>query len=468
MPSLRDAFAALVVHSASVDVNPQKQVVAFPNFYFPMDAQDLDLANPDTAYAFALKVNMIPGDAPQFTLTDDFVWKAYKDVLTERVLPISQTGAQSYALQFADARAQFGDGLMMPTEMIYYPVATLPVDLGDARAWTPVILDAASIKDLAPKLSPDHEAWLSRFSLLARLGDDFVESVSLDRLTLVITRPWFNDSVFNWRFWDLPGKGISDGGENPRGLLPGVITKLVLVRNLHVTLAASLPPDVGSRIIFRRAPGPDPSPGDTAPMAQLARFAHVQQRVDQARLAFKSFGRGAAPVAEQLSTLKKEVTREGDAGEETSARDGAQKFHVPFSFDTSRARDHVKPLLVAASQSRSARDAELNALRQEMDRLRQLIAHPPVVRDHRRTPSAPPYDPVQRFKFELAQKLPQAQVKEQELAQAHQEEMRLQNVLSVLDQLANIQVDSHPYVLACVCDRTPKAPNPDPTLFPPA
>ena len=33
-------------------------------------------------------------------------------------------------------------------------------------------------------------------NLLGRLGEDFVDSVSLDRLTLVILRPWFNESVF--------------------------------------------------------------------------------------------------------------------------------------------------------------------------------------------------------------------------------------------------------------------------------
>ena len=40
MASLHDAFAALVVHAASADVNVERQFVAFPNFYFPVDAAD--------------------------------------------------------------------------------------------------------------------------------------------------------------------------------------------------------------------------------------------------------------------------------------------------------------------------------------------------------------------------------------------------------------------------------------------
>ena len=471
MASLHDAFAALVSHAASADVNAERQFVAFPNFYFPVDAADLHVEDLDAAYAFALKTNMIPDEAPQFALSGRFVWESYKDVLTTKVLPSNGAG-QSYGPQFVEALARLGEPLTMPTTDQFYSTAVVPVNLDDPNAWTRVTLDSAAIGTLAAKLSPDHAAWLSRFNVLARLGGDFIDSVSFERLTLVIRRPWYSDAVFGWRFWDLPGKTISDGAENPRGLMPGVIAKMVLVRNLRVALAASLPPDVGTTVVFMRAPGAAaPADAGGSPIAHLPAFARMAGAADRSRAAFKAFSGSATPVAARLATLKKEL---GDNGQDPAAgplgNDGTQKFHVPLGFDVTRAREFVTPLLAKASAARAALEAETAPLRAEVDRATMFVHHPPETRDHRggATRIVPVAEVVAGWQQRLAGAQLRLQPKSFELQQAIAEETRLKNAVSVLDQLAAIPVDAQAYVLTCVCDRTPKAPNPDPSLFAPA
>jgi len=114
MASLQDAFAALVAHAASADVAQDRQYVAFPNFYYPLDADDLDLTKAPTAFAFALNTNMVPDEAPQFRLSGNFAWMSYQKLLRDRVLATGgDTG--SFARQFVDAQAQLGDGLLDPS-----------------------------------------------------------------------------------------------------------------------------------------------------------------------------------------------------------------------------------------------------------------------------------------------------------------------------------------------------------------
>ena len=54
---------------------------------------------------------------------------------------------------------------------------------------------------------------------------------------------------------------------------------------------------------------------------------------------------------------------------------------------------------------------------------------------------------------------------EQALSAAATENRRWQNAMKLIDQLASIPTDGNPYVLAMVCDRLPKAPDPDPAVF---
>jgi hypothetical protein len=99
------------------------------------------------------------------------------------------------------------------------------------------------------------------------------------------------------------------------------------------------------------------------------------------------------------------------------AQEGAQKFHVPFSFDVTKTRAHVQALLTTAESARQAREAELTALRGEVGRLTQLVAHPPIVRD-RRTSGGDTQPVFRNFTIELKNERTKLQAAEQALSDA--------------------------------------------------
>jgi hypothetical protein len=481
MPSLRDGIAALIVHAASTDVDAARQFVVFPNFYFPMDKDELAFNDIDVAFTFALNMNMTPASAPQFNLTTKFVWDVYKDLLNNKVLPTPTAGGQGFARQFVEAIGQLGLAEMMPNEIEFHSTSILPVNLDDASVWTPVVLGRDAISQLAPQLSGDHQAWLARFNLLPQLGDEFLEAISMERLTLVVLRPWYNPSVCTWRFWDLPGRTISDGNETPRGELPGVISKIVLVRNLRLKLAASLLPDVGPSVMFRRieASGAGSADMSLEPVAQLHRLSGAGSTATRRTMLSKKFRQVTGPIADRIDALETDLAQEIGASDTPdhaalAASVGFQRFHVTFSFDTQQAREHTSVALAAAVATRAAKESEFgaagNKLHDLMQTKLQWQTNPPqvLVRDHRGgrivEHSAMDTRRIAGLERDLAQQQTLVGAKEQELARAQAEETRLRNSLSIIEQLSAIPVDAQAYVLALVCDRTPLCPDPDPAL----
>jgi anti-sigma-K factor RskA len=72
---------------------------------------------------------------------------------------------------------------------------------------------------------------------------------------------------------------------------------------------------------------------------------------------------------------------------------------------------------------------------------------------------------MKKLKLDLASAQSTLQVAESNLAATEILVTRWRNALAVLDQLQAMSADPNPHVAALVCDRTPKAPNPDPALF---
>ena len=88
-----------------------------------------------------------------------------------------------------------------------------------------------------------------------------------------------------------------------------------------------------------------------------------------------------------------------------------------------------------------------------------------ILSDHRGG-SGGAVQPVFRdFTIDLEKQRAKLPAAEQALSDASQKEMRYANAIGVVDQLGAIPTDPQAYVLACVCDRTPKSPNPDRALF---
>ena len=107
-----------------------------------------------------------------------------------------------------------------------------PSNAMDALEWQQFKLSLPEVKllvttapsDLRSRLVPDEAADLE------------VESLSFEYTSVGITRPWFVADVFTSRFWKFydSTKALSDGCDPPRGLCPAYVTGLVFARNLMV------------------------------------------------------------------------------------------------------------------------------------------------------------------------------------------------------------------------------------------
>jgi outer membrane protein TolC len=86
------------------------------------------------------------------------------------------------------------------------------------------------------------------------------------------------------------------------------------------------------------------------------------------------------------------------------------------------------------------------------------------ITDHR-TPATSPQEAIAALESGLAQEQQALQKRETNLASAQANVDSIKNTLNILMKLGEKPVDPQSFVLAIVCTRTPKCPNPDPLLF---
>lgn len=110
----------------------------------------------------------------------------------------------------------------------------------DDAAWSPITIDRSEISGLvaaardevrraAEGWSPDADANQTNVE---------IERITMRALKLDVTRPWFDPSLFASRFWRLPAHmpPVSDGATPPAGSLPAYVASLVLVKDIDITL----------------------------------------------------------------------------------------------------------------------------------------------------------------------------------------------------------------------------------------
>ena len=98
------------------------------------------------------------------------------------------------------------------------------------QPWSRITLQKQEIVSLLHSAPAE----LSRFVT----GTDVdIESISLDYHKVVIIRPWFNPDFFTSRYWKLPDSEvvISDGNVPRKGKIPAFITNMIVARNIEVT-----------------------------------------------------------------------------------------------------------------------------------------------------------------------------------------------------------------------------------------
>lgn len=453
MPSLGDSLTALVARACASDVDGADQFAAFPAFYFPVENDALATDGNSAAFQLLHLVNMIPDDAPKFRMAPEFVWQPYRDLLEEKILPAHADPQLGYASRFAGAEAALGDGLASVQGHIWHPVEYLPGDL--EAGWTTEEIFADSVSQLAASVSDADREWLAEIRTLPELGSEFVSSIRYERLTVLVLRPWFDRSVFDWRFWTYSGPPFSDGATYPRGRLPAVVSKLILIRNLTMKLTEKALPHVGPSVMYRTIDGSAPARPDI-----LRHLIAVSGDHLKAAAVKEAVLDPAGPVVAQLQHLREAAAAE-IADESPAAPAGFRKFHVKFGFDVSGPRAVTAAALASATGNVATVRTALESKRQVIEKMQAKLAS-------MGSGGGP-------FGFgNLSRKILQATLQnesmslvtlEPALAAADAECQRWQNAMALLDQLAAIPTDANPYVLAMVCDRLPKAPNPDPELF---
>jgi hypothetical protein len=422
--SLRAAVGALLAATTQQGSGLEDLRVVYPQGYLPMPEHPGEPTE-GAPLELALRVNMIPPPGPVFRPSPRFVWEVYKDVLDfHRIMPIGQPGedTSAYAGQFAAAQARFGDGQVTLSDLDYYPVDLLPADLS-RDVWTPVALNAERLTALAAQL-PEHTSdWLSHFNLLDELGDDLVESVTLETATVSVLRDWLMPEVFSWPWWDIDGDVLSDGADPAVGSLPAYVTTVAAARKLVIRLGPAELPDVRSHIVFRAAPGA----ATQAPATAL-----------DALVTLSGVGVAATPtftLAPDTQSLRERVT---EMPAEATPEGGYLRFHVPITFDVSPALAAAQQRLAVAQAARVVAEAQASA------------TVTVTARDHR----GPKVVEVP-FQVRAADHNPELATA---LAAAQHTEQALGDKVTFLDQLGGLAALPGPYALAIGCTVVPRCP----------
>ena len=252
---------------------------------------------------------MVPGPGPVFRSSTRFVWEVFREILDTHVVAPSAPGeSTSYAARFANARAQFGDGLVTLSDLDYYPVDLLPADVAASPSWTPLTLGPERIVELAARLPEPTTEWLAAFNLLDELGDALVTSVQLETLPVTVVRSWLDEELFTWPFWTMPGEPVSDGVDPAVGRMPHYVGDLVAVRNLVVTLGDTELPSTGGPVVYLTVPGSDAAPHlDAGSVLATLATDHPRRRPPSRALPRRP-RRPAPPAATSASTSRSAST----------------------------------------------------------------------------------------------------------------------------------------------------------------
>jgi hypothetical protein len=91
-----------------------------------------------------------------------------------------------------------------------------------------------------------------------------IESVSLEYNNVVVIRPWYKPEFFASRYWKLPDDTVVSDGNVPRnGKIPTYITSMIVVRNIKVTRKKTAGPKLLVLPIFSKIPIQTLKTGDT-------------------------------------------------------------------------------------------------------------------------------------------------------------------------------------------------------------
>lgn len=107
-----------------------------------------------------------------------------------------------------------------------------PVDAFDTNLpWTTLTLTKEEIASLIQNASVELKSLFN-----AAQGSDDIESCSLEYNNVIVIRPWYKPEFFVSRYWKLSEEVVISDGNLPRkGKIPAYITSMIVVRNIKIT-----------------------------------------------------------------------------------------------------------------------------------------------------------------------------------------------------------------------------------------
>lgn len=148
---------------------------------------------------------------------------------------------QTYAAQSPQLKWQSWKDLCIPvidlpfdatTNTYFGPTVFAPYDICDHGGWPSFSISGSDIPNLVNQAPAELKNIFGRTS-----GNSTIDSLSFEYCSVALIRPWFRPDLFYARFWRLPDATVqlSDGSDPPQGDWPAYITAVVFARNIVVT-----------------------------------------------------------------------------------------------------------------------------------------------------------------------------------------------------------------------------------------
>lgn len=177
-------------------------------------------------------------------------WEAlgHRAEIEAALAQITSSAANDPGSQWSDWQAAFNPDIDLVTAGAtrFAPTGFSPTDITGDSNWLTATLTEEEIGMLVAAAPPGTQ--VSDASDVAQLDFEY-RSVS-------VTRAWFDSGVLTSRIWrNVAGQEmLSDGGSPPMGSLPAYVTALVLVRNVRVTPKEAAQPATTGPLIFTLPP----------------------------------------------------------------------------------------------------------------------------------------------------------------------------------------------------------------------
>jgi hypothetical protein len=263
-----------------------------------------------------------------------------------------------------------------PEQNTFALTGFLPNNAVEQKDWPSFTLAAPEIAQLAAQAPKELAAVFNELQ-----GSSQIDSISFEYRSVGLERPWLEPKVFSARFWKPadPAAQLSDGGDPPHGEWPSYITAVVFARNivLHVRAASGPPAPVQLRalpsITQRLEFVAEPSASSSAPaLKAVVAAAPMALRVPP-----------APPVARPAVMLS------APAAKVTAVTPMVHAAVAPAA-----AFRVAAPVAAAAAVARPASPATAAVLRLNPGVFSVQVAHPIITSPSPTPPTPPPSQPT--------------------------------------------------------------------------